>query len=77
VNRQEILIIMHFEILQKYENLIKMCNDKMLHKVRFFQRFRQSLRLAEGCDIEILYSCLSLIYRSHRKYGVMYQRRKY
>jgi hypothetical protein len=46
MNRQEILIIMHFEILQKYENLIKMCNDMMLHKVRFFSEISSAFEVS-------------------------------
>lgn len=38
VNRQELWKAISFGIPQKYINLVQMCNDKTLFKVRFLQR---------------------------------------
>lgn len=49
VNRQKLWKAMiFFGIPQKYTNLVKMCNDKTLFKVRFLQRLSSAFEVNSG-----------------------------
>lgn len=68
VNRRELWKeIIHFGMPQKYVNLVKMCNDKKLLKVRY-RNYHQYVKSIQDCSSEKLYPAESVQLVTRKNY---------